>query len=63
MERFLDAQAAAVCYCDVGRDSDQLVRVLETKAGPPKAALNKGRQPLVLFIFEGEVDDADPAGA
>ena len=40
----------------------RLMKVVETTAEPPEAMLDKGRQPVVLFIFEREVDDTDPAG-
>ena len=51
---------------DINRYAQQgfrLVQVVTTTAEPPEAVADKGRQPVVLFILEKEVDDADSAGA
>ena len=41
----------------------RLVQVLETRAEPSEAVPDGDRRPVVLFIFEEEIDNADPAGA
>ena len=40
----------------------RLVSTIETKKEPPEADPDRGREPVVLFIFEREANDADPAG-
>ena len=61
----MDAVDLSTLNEDVNRWARQgfrLMKVVETTADSPEANLKKERQPAVLFIFEREVDDADPAG-